>query len=768
MLTAIRRAWPFVAMALAHLGTTAAGSQAANGGKGSARPSRHRGRTRRRASSTRSFRTEIASGETQAVGADLRLADRRRRRGEGARQRREGRAARAAIALLVGTHPGPARAEARLASTASCPSGSSSSSRPASRSAGRTPTSRRPRPESRTRRRSGRRPTCRTARRRRSRARTSRRSRSSTSSTRRRTTSRRLERRLRRRGLDRLRPRRRHRLGPPRPARHVADVVQAPTPRSRLERLADGVRPVRHAQSCSPRPSSSTRACPGTRRRRRSDVPGRRDKRAPARCSSRRAPARRATSPRRTARTTHTYTFPTRVDEVRHGPARQPSGRLPARAVTASAPAFLVTDPNTAGVYDTVYVDLDDDYDFSDEKPVTKARRRPYRDMNGDGYTDLSGGLLVLHLRRHRRALPGRPRRVRRGVRRRRRARCWPGRGDYDPGIEGHGTLTASNVVGQGVVNGNAPTFADLPGDGTYPGAVLGGAPKAKLAPMGDIYFSFDFSTQFGYFLTTAERRRRDVELLRLAPTSTTTASTPRARRRTSSTPASTAPHDADLLDRQRRPGLRHDDPADARHRASASARPRSSAAPAGTRSRTSASRRQRRRRVVEPRPRRDRASPGVDLVADGSYSAGDATLNTVARRPRRVGDVGRHQPLDARAGRRDALVYQAYEAGACRRRADAHAGASGSSSRRRTTSATTRARRAPARSTRGGRSRPRRPRGDGLARRSGAPASYRGASTRCFTHLIAPGGGRRRRSRVTRHGHVERLGPQPERVGDT
>jgi hypothetical protein len=29
--------------------------------------------------------------------------------------------------------------------------------------------------------------------------------------------------------------------------------------------------------------------------------------------------------------------------------------------------AFLVTDPNTAGVYDTVYVDLSDDYDFSDE-----------------------------------------------------------------------------------------------------------------------------------------------------------------------------------------------------------------------------------------------------------------------------------------------------------------------------------------------------------------------------------------------------------------
>jgi len=38
--------------------------------------------------------------------------------------------------------------------------------------------------------------------------------------------------------------------------------------------------------------------------------------------------------------------------------------------------------------------------------------------------------------------------------------------------------------------------------DGVIPGMVLGGAPNAKLAPMGDIYFSFDFSKQFGYLLT--------------------------------------------------------------------------------------------------------------------------------------------------------------------------------------------------------------------------------------------------------------------------
>jgi Subtilase family len=75
--------------------------------------------------------------------------------------------------------------------------------------------------------------------------------------------------------------------------------------------------------------------------------------------------------------------------------------------------------------------------------------------------------------------------------------------GDFDPAIEGHGTLTASNVVGQGVINGKAPQFNDLKTPGhVLPGMVLGGAPDAKLTPFGDIYFSFDFSTQFGYFLT--------------------------------------------------------------------------------------------------------------------------------------------------------------------------------------------------------------------------------------------------------------------------
>ena len=67
---------------------------------------------------------------------------------------------------------------------------------------------------------------------------------------------RRLEPGLRRRRHDRQHPRRRHRLGASRPPEHVADVVGRDGQhlhRRRLERLAEGLRPVRHA-GLAPRP----------------------------------------------------------------------------------------------------------------------------------------------------------------------------------------------------------------------------------------------------------------------------------------------------------------------------------------------------------------------------------------------------------------------------------------------------------------------------------------------------------------------------------
>jgi len=173
--------------------------------------------------------------------------------------------------------------------------------------------------------------------------------------------------------------------------------------------------------------------------------------------------------------TLHTYTFPK---------AWAPGGKVWLGShpddylldLYAERPAFLVVDSKSAGVYDTVYADLDNDHRFGDEKPITKSSPASYRDMDGDGYTDLSGGLLYF-ISDGETTIPGgatffgdddtpAPGAL----------LAWTG--DYDPGIEGHGTLTASNVVGQAVINGNAPRFSDLrTKDGRVPGAVAPGAP---------------------------------------------------------------------------------------------------------------------------------------------------------------------------------------------------------------------------------------------------------------------------------------------------
>jgi hypothetical protein len=213
-------------------------------------------------------------------------------------------------------------------------------------------------------------------------------------------------------------------------------------------------------------------------------------------------PSRNLPNPPGTA--AHTYTFPrafTKSGTVRLG--SHPDDY--ALDFFGERPAFLVTDPHTAGVYDTIYVDLNDDHSFADEKPVTKASPRSWRDLNGDGFVDLSGGMAYYisdgtgasgtpvpgGLEAFGAVIKGAPGEL----------VAWTG--DFDPGLEGHGTLCTSNVVGQGVTNGDLPTFTDLPG-GHYPSAVVGGAPHATMVPFGDISFNFDFSTQFAYFLSNS------------------------------------------------------------------------------------------------------------------------------------------------------------------------------------------------------------------------------------------------------------------------
>lgn len=68
-------------------------------------------------------------------------------------------------------------------------------------------------------------------------------------------------------------------------------------------------------------------------------------------------------------------------------------------AVEGERAGVLVTDETTAGVYDTVYVDLNYNFDFTDDKPARLTRdgsgqETACLDYDGDGLNDVSGGLV--------------------------------------------------------------------------------------------------------------------------------------------------------------------------------------------------------------------------------------------------------------------------------------------------------------------------------------------------------------------------------------
>ena len=132
---------------------------------------------------------------------------------------------------------------------------------------------------------------------------------------------------------------------------------------------------------------------------------------------------------------------------------------------------------------------------------MTKESPRSWRDLDGDGYVDLSGGM-AYYISDGEDGTPVQGGPLEFGAEITAPAGAlvaWVG--DFDPGIEGHGTLCASNIVGQGVANGGLPSFTDLPGNGKFPAAVVGGAPAATSVPFGDIYFSHAFSEQLAYLI---------------------------------------------------------------------------------------------------------------------------------------------------------------------------------------------------------------------------------------------------------------------------
>jgi hypothetical protein len=169
----------------------------------------------------------------------------------------------------------------------------------------------------------------------------------------------------------------------------------------------------------------------------------------------------------------------------------------------------LVVDEDGDDVFESVYVDLDDDKDFSDEARTDKSSPTACWDYNLDGYSDFSGGLVYFIAD----------------------GQHWPQGMDWywDPerypdswGINppdsgdlvafmfddptgpaaAHGTLTASAIVGQGVIDGD-------PGVGERPswkpsgsGMVQGAGKNAKIIAMGDSYMLHEDSTEASYYFS--------------------------------------------------------------------------------------------------------------------------------------------------------------------------------------------------------------------------------------------------------------------------
>lgn len=169
----------------------------------------------------------------------------------------------------------------------------------------------------------------------------------------------------------------------------------------------------------------------------------------------------------------------------------------------------LLVDETTAGVFETVYVDIDNDRDFSDEKPVTKASPLAWRDITepADGVPDLAAGLLYW---------------ISDGVLPFPASWVWGLEADILPAGRfvgmlfiqgGHGTLCGSNILSQGRL-GVPPDqllgFRNLPG-GQPASTNLGMAPMARLVSVGDVYLRAGaFAASWRYTIFGHELDRDD------------------------------------------------------------------------------------------------------------------------------------------------------------------------------------------------------------------------------------------------------------------
>jgi len=132
---------------------------------------------------------------------------------------------------------------------------------------------------------------------------------------------------------------------------------------------------------------------------------------------------------------------------------------------------IIVIDEQTTGLYETVYVDMNLDGNFSDEKAIEPGSETTGLDTNGDGLWDISGGLVYWVSD----GLNGLPYAETYSIRHGYQNRI-PGAGNLtlfmlDSG--NHGTLCASAISAQGEVDD---------------GRVLGMAPNATIASIGNHY----------------------------------------------------------------------------------------------------------------------------------------------------------------------------------------------------------------------------------------------------------------------------------------